>query len=169
MTDKKINDKLATIEKALQDFTSCKNFLKVENKNNTIDKLLKIAFSLYEEEKDKGGFLRLLFSYDKVKGWATPSVIKKEIVDYFDFCDIDYIFSVNKQKLFIDYEKKNIIDFLTYKEKVKEIEKENSEIEKEKLLKVKLPFTLDKLDKDILQAVIFQCKEKIKSLNKKQK
>jgi len=37
------------------------------------------------------------------------------------------------------------------------------------LLKVKLPFTLDKLNKDILQAVIFQCKEKIKSLNKKQK
>lgn len=161
------NNMLATIEKTLQDFTSCKDFLRVENKNNMINKLLQLSFDLYEKHKDKGGFLRLLFRYDKTLGWSKPSVIKKDIVDYFDFCNIDYVFSVKSQKLFLEYDKNDIVDYITYKQKVKDINKENKELINNKLGKYKLPFTIDKLGKEDLQAIIYQCQQKIKTLNKK--
>lgn len=167
MTDIKLNDKLAIIEKTLQDFKNCKTFLK--DKNTKINELLKLAFDLYENHNDKGGFLRLLFEYDKTNGWSKASTIKKDITDYLDFCDIDYIFSIKKQKLYLDYNKKDIVDFLTYKKEVLAIEKENKENEKTSLLNVKLPFKLTSLKEEDLKACILQCKEVLKTLKEKEK
>lgn len=162
-----LNNNLAIIEKTLQDFENCKTFLK--DKNEKINNLLKLAFDLYENHSDKGGFLRLLFKYEKNNGWSKASVIKKEVLSFFDYCDIDYAFSIKKQKLLIEYDKKNIVDFLTYKKEVLAISKEEKEEENNKLLKVKLSFDLRKLKEDDLKACILQCKTLLKQLNKKEK
>ena len=161
-----LNNNIAIIEKALQDFKNVKNFTK--EKYNIINNLLKIAFDLYEKDNNKGGFLRLLFDYDKEKGWHKPSVIKNYITSYFDFCNIDYVFNVKKQKLFIDYDKKEVISFLDYLTKSKAITKENNEELKTNLLNIKLPFTLNKLTSEQLNACIMQCKKAIKDLKEKE-
>ena len=160
------NNTLVIIEKALQDFKNVKNFTK--EKYNIINNLLKIAFDIYEKDNNKGGFLRLLFDYDNEKGWVKPSVIKNYITEYFDFCNVDYVFNVKKQKLFIDYDKKDIIGYLDYLVKSKAIKKENNEEVKQNLLNIKLPFTLNKLNTEQLNACIMQCKKAIKELKEKE-
>lgn len=161
-----LNNSIAIIEKALQDFKNVKNFTK--ERYNIINNLLKIAFDIYEKDNNKGGFLRLLFDYDNTKGWYKPSVIKNYITSYFDFCNVDYVFNVKKQKLFIDYDKKEVISFLDYLVKSKAITKENNEEVKQNLLNIKLPFTLNKLNTKQLNACILQCKKAIKDLKEKE-
>ena len=162
-----LNNQLAIIEKTLQEIESCRTFLKDEPAK--IDAMLKIAFELWEKQKDKGGFLRLLFKYSKTEGWKKSSIIKDKVLKYFQFCDIDFHFLVSKQKLFLDYEKENIIPYLDFLAKSKAIEKENRENTKENLLQVKLPFTLAKLTSEQLNACIIQAKKVLKDLEKKEK
>lgn len=134
----KQNDILTFIEKLKQDTKASKDFLKAENKNPLLDKAIKLSFDLYEKQNDKGGFLRLLFDYNKKDGWKNPSVFKNDIVGYFAFCDIDFHFLVSKQKLFLDYDKKNIVSFLEYKKAVAENKKDDNEKQKDQAEKIKL-------------------------------
>ena len=168
--EKNTNDFFASIEKLKQDTKACRDFLKSKNISSKLDEALKKSFLQYEKGNNKGGFLRLLFDYDKEKGgWVKPSIFKKDIVAYFHFCNVLFHFNVKEQVLLIEYKKENIVSFLTYKEKVADIEKENKEKVKDNLLQVKLPFKISSLDKDALKACILQCKELLKQKEKENK
>lgn len=156
MTENKNNDILTFIEKLKQDTKSCKDFLKSENKNPLLDKAIKGAFELLEKSNDKGGFLRLLFDYNKKDGWKNPSVFKNDIVGYFAFCDIDFHFLVSKQKLFLDYDKKNIVSFLEYKKAIAENKKDENEKQKEKASGIKLTKDLLELSPEKIDLLIIR-------------
>lgn len=167
MTDTKLNknDLLATIEKLLLELKTIKDY----NKNATIDLLIKNSLTLYKDFNDKGGLLRLLFVWDKDKGWYDPSVIKSEVMSYFDFIDFTIDFKVKTQKMLLDtdFDFNNIPSFLEYKKIIADNKRADKEKANQELLKIKLPFNLDKLDKDSLKALILKANLKLKALNAK--
>ena len=159
------NDLLANIEKTLLELKTIKEY----NKNNSIDFLIKSAITLFTEYNDKGGFLRLLFVWDKNKGWSDNSIIKSEVMGYFNFIDFTIDFKVKTQKLLIDtdFTFDNIPSFLEYKKILSDNKKADKEKLNNELLKIKLPFNLDKLNKEELKAIILKANLKLKTLNNK--
>lgn len=159
------NDLLANIEKTLLELKTIKEY----NKNNSIDFLIKSAITLFKDYNDKGGFLRLLFVWDKDKGWFNPSIIKSEVMAYFNFIDFIIEFKVKSQKLILepDFNFDDIPSFIEYKKIISDNKKADKEKLTNELLKVKLPFNLDKLNKDELKAIILKANLKLKTLNNK--
>lgn len=156
------NNILATIEKTLLDIRANKEFSK--NKVSIINGLLELANKLFTEQGDKGGYLRLLFAYDKEKGWSNPSDIKSDIIGYFDFVGVDYHFNAKKQKLMLDFSDAKKIDFIEYRKLLADNKKADKEKTNAELLKINLPFNLEKLTSEQLKACILKANLKLKAL-----
>lgn len=160
------NNLLTDIIKGLNELQAVKDFSKSDKINDLTEK----AINLYLNYHDKGGFLRLLFKWDNNKGWSEPSIIKNDVKNYFDFIGLVLDFRTTSQKLLINDDDFNQDDYVSFSD-YKKILADNKKADKDKLngelLKVKLPFSLDKLDAINLKALILQANLKLKSLKTK--